>query len=514
MALMDLKTIEAGIPSLTLMERAGRASAEIIIERYLYSHPERRTVVLCGPGNNGGDGLVVARVLGEAGYIVTAIVCQAARYSADFLTNYKRIQTSSAVVYVFPEEPESGSIRAAHIEEEDLRRLVRECHVIVDAVLGTGQTGAPRGVMANLISLVEEERELYPNDLIALDIPTGVNATTGEVYEPACRSQLTVGIQCVKRGTVQYPARLYCGELSVVDIGIASRGGALFRLFEKKSLDFPGRSLDAHKGTYKKVLVAAGSEEMPGAAILTAHAALRTGAPLVVKLSAEEIASSQLYPEIMRLTLTTKQGTFGKMAFKDLKPKLSQFGVIVLGPGLMVTPETKAFVHAIVVEARKLGISVVLDADGLNCIVDDVQDGDRDLSHCILTPHPGEAGRLLARDAAQVQSDRYAAAIDLHERTGAIIILKGASTITFGPAGGIVNCSGNPYMATGGSGDVLSGIIGGLLSQGFGLFDAAQWGVYLHGCAGDVAHQRHNGPIIAGDITTEIPRVIGEVLHG
>lgn len=500
MADLDRRTIEHGVPSLTLMERAGTGAAELLLTHYIPSPQNARILVLCGSGNNGGDGLVISRILRQKGCAVSTVLVHSDRYSPDLISNLKQLSE----VFIFGAH---SSSRGKTIPLPSVERLIRSSTLIVDCLLGTGQHGAPQGDIGELVTAVERERSFGKGVVVSIDIPTGICGSTGEVFSPCFHADATIAIQCVKRGMVQYPARFYCGKIETIDIGIETDPEPSFTLFQPSNYSIIARKPDAHKGHFRKVSVIAGQESMLGASVLASQAALRTGASLVTRILPGKSSPGFIWPEIMHAKISglTKKGAH------DLKKTLSDGSVCVVGPGLGVSNGSKDFVVQCVSYAHAKSISLVLDADALNTIAS-MKFGKRfSLEGCIITPHPGEAARLLGVSVPELQRDRYFAAKILHEKTGAIVVLKGASTIVYAGMHGTVNSSGNPYLATGGSGDVLSGIIGGLLAQNLPPLDAAMWGAYLHGRAGDIAHQKTNGPIIASDIINTIPEAIGEV---
>lgn len=493
MATFDAATIAAGIPSLTLMERAGEAVVREIKARYLKNESRGRVVVLCGPGNNGGDGFVIARLLKDAMIGCEVIVSKADRYTPDCKKNWDRF-TGQVTVY------ESGG-------HEDLVTSLKRANVIVDALLGTGQNAAPRGAVRDLVQLVQLVTHMEQIPVISVDVPTGVDASSGEVFETHITADSTVTFQFIKRGLVQYPAQDKCGQLVVADIGIKADRQTEFSFFSHQSFPLKLRHSHAHKGSFGTVLVIGGSRNMPGAPVLTGESAYRAGAGLVIKA---QIKGEQVLglPEAILSTVPGKDGSFSEKSVAGLKETLQRANVVALGPGLGYGAAQFKFVKKIIEICQKKDIPLVLDADGLNCIA-----GKKILlpERSVLTPHPGEAARLLGAKKDIVKKDRYAAVREISKKYRAVTVLKGHHSLIYFNGYGWVNNSGNPYMATAGSGDVLSGVIAAFIAQGLDPFPAASWGVHIHGHAGDIAHQESGGPILAGEIARFVPKAIGTV---
>ncbi|NLF24775.1 MAG: NAD(P)H-hydrate dehydratase [Deltaproteobacteria bacterium] len=492
MAAMDEATISAGVAALELMERAGRGVYETLALD-LKTIETARISILCGPGNNGGDGLVVARYLREAGAEVKVVLSAARRFSPALDAQLDKFVAGGGSVHVFGQGMEGRSL--APIVTHELADLFKHSDLIVDALLGTGQKQAPRGSIAALVELLRASlSDTGSARVVAIDIPTGINADSGEVYDPCVRADQTISIELIKRGLLQYPAREYCGELKTVPIGINCEGQCEFELLTASALTLPvPRRPDAHKGEFGHVLVVGGSSRMPGAAALCAISALRAGAGLVTKTE----FGSCFFPEIMLEPVEhCGLGYLGLEAANQLIERASHATVLVLGPGMGRAPETGELLLRLLSECL---LPTVLDADGLNLLA---SSGSRltSLKHVILTPHPGEAARLLGETTAEVQRDRYSAAARIAKQTSALVVLKGASSIVHDGTRGFVNPTGNPYMATAGSGDVLAGILAGLLAQRMSALEAAKTAVFLHGRAGDLAHAASKGNIIAGDI--------------
>ena len=499
---LAIKTI--GIPSIVLMENAGIKVVEVMEKEY--SPLSGKSIyILCGPGNNGGDGMVVARHLFNRGVRVKVfLLAEKNRIKGDAATNLSIAERLGIGV---KEVNSTQDLKLLHQE-------LNHADIIVDALLGTGSTLPLRGLMREVVSLINQ----CSRCTIAVDLPTGLDANTGEVPEEAIKANFTVTFAYPKRGLYLYPGINYAGKIEVVDIGISSslgeekiRCNLLISSDIQKDLFY--RKPSSHKGNFGHLLVVAGSLGMTGAATLTALSALRVGAGLVtlgIPESLNPILEIKL-TEVMTLALPeTPQKTLSSEAFGKIEEFSGRCRAMVLGPGISVEEETKKLAKMIM---GGLDIPLVLDADGINNLVDEISLLQKYRSPLIITPHPGEMSRLLETTVKEVQKDRIESTASLARETGAIAVLKGAGTIIADKEGNSwINSTGNPGMASGGTGDVLTGIIGGLLVQGFSPLLVAQMGVYLHGLAGDLAAQkRGETSLIAGDVLENLPEAIRRV---
>mgnify|MGYP001229636830 CR=1 FL=1 len=496
---------EIGIPSMVLMENAGRAVAEEIAklssaDRSSGGKRPPRWLVLAGKGKNGGDGLVCARHLTERGFEIGVV------YAADpkTLTGEAARQRDIALKIGFTLEPYApGTIDWARWDG------------VVDALVGTGASGAPREPSAALI----REANASGLPIVAVDVPSGLDADTGETAEPCIRATLTVALAWPKRGLFAYPGAEAAGRVVVRSIGIPERSArsADVRAFvatEQAMADRLGvrlpvrRREDSHKGTYGHVLVAAGSRGMTGAGWLCAKAALRAGCGLATWAVPSALAteSAGRLPEAMTAGIPDEgSGEWGRTRASDLAARAEGKQAVVVGPGFGRWTGDSDWLREL---WGAVGAPLVLDADALNMLADPMGSGGFAAwparnQPAVLTPHPGEMARLCGLSVPEVQRDRIGLAAKFAARHGVVLVLKGARTVIAAPNGNAwVNATGNPGMATGGSGDALAGIIGGLLAQRFDAETAAVLGVYLHGAAGDrAASSRHSpGSLIAGDI--------------
>ena len=496
---IDRRTIEeAGVPGLRLMERAGEGAARMAVD--LLGDPEGKTVVhFCGKGNNGGDGFVIARLLSEAGvrpvvYLAGAID----RVEGDARENLDRLREMDVAIR------EVGALEdVADPGGADL---------IVDALLGTGLSGPVRGLMADLIGLINRAGP----PVLAVDIPSGVDADSGRILGCAVRADGTATLAFPKRGFYFSPARELVGRLMVVDIGVPDRAVEEEHLQTEtlESADMarliPHRPADAHKGTFGKVLVIAGSVGMTGAAVLTSMAALRSGAGMVMlglPESLNQIAEIKL-TEVMTTPLAeTGDRSLSTAALERIGELLSWADVVALGPGLSRHPDTFDLVHRLL---PRLEHPTVVDADGLNAIARDPAVLSKVRAPLVLTPHAGELARLSGIEAPLETSDRIEAIRTLVETYGLVGVFKGAPTLIAEPNGALyINTTGNPGLSTAGTGDVLTGMIVGFLAQGCSPVDAARLGVFLHGLAADVVVESlGEWSLVAGDLLDGIAEAV------
>ncbi len=488
MGRVDAYAIErAGIPACVLMEAAGRAVAEVVREQFAQV---RRPLVACGGGNNGGDGFVVARLLREWESECRPVVISFAspdRQSAEARDNLELLLNSGVEVTVKP-----GS--------EEISRLAEGCDLLIDAVFGVGLSRPVEGVLGECLRALAETG--LP--CVAIDLPSGISSDTGRPLGTELPADVIVTLGLPKLGLVLQPR---AGQIWVADIGLPELAveHAAIRQFvltaRAAARLLPVRPLDGHKGTFGHVLVVGGSEGKTGAAVLAAEGALRAGAGLVtvgVPQSLNRIFEIKL-TEAMSLPFAGASPYLTEAALATLVEAARSRDALVFGPGIGLDPRTVSAARAFLAE---VDAPAVVDADGLNAFEPDPSAlgaaGPR-----VLTPHPGEAARLLGRSSREVQADRAAAARELAARTGAVVLLKGARSITASPDGEIwINPTGGPGLASGGTGDVLAGVIGALLAQGLSPLDATRLGAYLHGLAGDL------GPAVgglAGEVAARIP---------
>jgi NAD(P)H-hydrate epimerase len=491
MRALDRHTIETlGVPGELLMESAGRAVAQAVLEG---SGPESEVVAVCGTGNNGGDGLVAARHLQLLGVPVrVALVGDPASLAKDASANLVRARAAGVPIGEGSFEPPQRG-------------------VLIDAVFGTGLSRRVEGAPAVALRRMRAAREACR--IVAVDLPSGLDGDTGQPWGDVPEADLTVTLGLPKLGLALEPGRSLAGAIRVARIGIADEAPGVEPAAELWTHAAAGRQLPprpaaGHKGTFGHVLVIAGSRGKSGAAALAAEGAARAGAGLVTIACPASIADvlAAKCTEVMTAPVPdTAEESFGASAETLLLQLARERDVVALGPGLGTRRETQDLVRRLV---GSLDLPLVLDADGLNAVAEQPSLLKGRRAPSILTPHPGEAARLLGRTAAEVNRDRVAAARFLAGQTGAVVVLKGAATVVASPEGRIVvNATGGPVLGTGGTGDVLTGIVAGLLAQGMAPVLAASLGAYLHGFAGDrLAARAGPSGVLAGEIARELPR--------
>jgi len=505
---LDRHTIDKlGIPGELLMECAGRAVVEVLLARFAARLAEGGEVcVVCGGGNNGGDGLVVARHLQLLGWPVrVALLSEPARLSGDAAANHARaVAVGVRIETGEPRLPERG--------------------VVVDAIFGTGLARPVAGTQARAIGLIAGWRG-RDRSVLAVDLPSGLDADTGGVLGCAAPADVTVTLSLPKLGLTLEPGRGLAGEIEVARIGIAdsiadedagaARGAELWSARGLAAV-LPTRPRDGHKGRFGHVLVVAGSAGKTGAAALAALGAGRAGAGLVTIAcpSGLEAILEVKCTEAMTVGVSEVEGHgLATGAERQILELARERDVVALGPGLGRHVESEALVRSLV---AKIVRPLVLDADGLNALGRDLSLLQARDGATILTPHPGEAARLLGADAAAVNRDRVAAARELARSSGAVVLLKGAATVVADPAGRvIVNPTGGPALATGGTGDVLTGIVAAHLAQGLAPVEAAAAAAWLHGAAADrLARRRGEVGLLAGEMAEELPEVARSLREG
>ena len=471
---------EIGLPSVVLMENAGR-QAVAAMEAAFEDLASSKVGVLCGRGNNGGDGFVVARTLAQRGIeALVFLLGSVADVRGDARTNLEILGRVGLTV-----------VEITNAQEWELHfSEISECDLIVDAIVGTGFHGPLTGLLETVVADVNG----LGVPVVAIDLPTGVSADTHELEGEAIEASMTVTLAAPKVPLILPPADVYGGDLVIADIGIPAAvidelDGPWLELLTRERMRelVPARAADSHKGDFGRVLVIAGSFGRTGAAHLAALGALRSGAGLVTIATPRSCvaAIASMMPEYM--TEPLDETSVGSIDFSAADRVLDlKADIICIGPGLGQDASTAAFVHAIV---ERAGVPIVVDADGLNAFSGDPgRLMGRDGVDVIITPHPGEMARLLNVSIEQVQSDRLEHAREFASSHRCHVILKGHRTIIAGPEGrSFVNLTGNAGMATGGTGDLLTGMIGAWFAQLLDAEAACKLAVYLHGTAGDLA---------------------------
>lgn len=547
LSLSEMRALEstadmAGHSYARMMELAGKGVVLAVLRQMAVKG--RRVLALVGPGNNGGDGLVAARMLHESGASVTAYLTSARDPEQDAV--FRQARASGLTIITPQDDP----------QYEMLRRLTAQAHVLIDSLLGIGATPPLRGAVAYvlqnvkaalaqaaaepLLSLNRAPRATHQHPLIvAVDGPSGLDFETGAIDPLALKAHITVTFAAPKWGHFRLPGADYVGELLVADIGIPknidfSAAGPEVATLDKIQKWLPARPLDAHKGTFGKALIAAGSVNYTGAAILAAAAAVRAGAGLVT-LAVPNVLHTAIVPaapEVTYLLLPHTLGVVDMHAAAILSEKMAAYSALLIGPGLSHTPETTAFVRKLlgletgkrsagfVPSAKKPDTeqptalpALVVDADGLN-ILSEIPDWPRVLPpNTILTPHPGEMARLTGATTAAVQADRLRIAQESAAAWGHVVVLKGAFTIVAAPEGKLMLLPfANPGLGSAGTGDVLAGTIVALRAQGLDAFQAAVVGAYLHGLAGEMVRERIGvAGLAASDVAHALPEAIKRV---
>lgn len=501
---IDQQSISAyGIPGLTLMENAGRGCVDEIIAQF---GTTGRALIIAGKGNNGGDGYVIARLLGQLGWAVKVyVVAGRDKIGGDAAINLEKLP-GDMVEYC----PDAGQLSALFKEN------ITQTDVIVDALLGTGLQNDISGVFMEAVTLMNASGR----PVVSVDIPSGIHGTSGNVLGAAVHASTTITFALAKLGHVLYPGAEFTGRLKIIDIGIPPQlmeTAHGFEFLDEQSVchQLRRRNRQAHKGQCGHCLIIAGSSGKTGAAALCANSAVRAGSGLATLAVAEslhhilEIKTT----EVMTVALPdTGYGYLGDAAFPAIEKLLVGKDAVAIGPGLGIRTQTTSLVQNIV---EAVSVPLVVDADGLNALAEDIGVLRRKKSATtILTPHPGEMARLLGTSVPDVETVRITVARDFAREFRVYLILKGARTIIASPDGMVaINGSGNPGMASGGMGDVLTGIITSLLGQGYNGWEACRLGVFIHGYAADlVVEDKGEIGICASDVQEMLPYAYNRLL--
>ena len=505
---IDQDTIEdIGIPGIVLMETAGSAIVRAIEQHYPTA---QRISILVGKGNNGGDGLVIARQLAHTGHDVYI-----------FLVSPADSFTGEAAINLQIAKNLGLRIEAILGEKEAWKRWMTNCELLVDAIFGTGLRGAVRDPIATFVDAINN----LSTPILSVDLPSGLDADSGNPLGICVRADRTVTIGLPKRGLLVHPGAELAGKLEVVDIGFPTQVidaqdiKVHWTTAAHASEWIPQRPPTSHKGSYGRVLVVAGSTGMTGAAALASEAALRVGAGLVtlaIPKSLNPILEG-LLPEVMTLPLPeTDAGSLSVSAASTLLEFAEQTkSVLAIGPGISQHPGTVALVRQLARENQehKLGGQMVIDADGLNAIAQIPEIMSFLDRETVLTPHPGEMARLTNTPVSTLEADRIRTAQTFANEQGVTLVFKGAPTVISEANGDVwINSTGNPGMGTGGMGDVLTGVIAGLMAQGLSSERAATLAVYIHGLAGDIVSERLGMPgLIASDVLKAVPEAVSSL---
>ncbi|MCP4675083.1 MAG: NAD(P)H-hydrate dehydratase [Deltaproteobacteria bacterium] len=493
---------ELGIPGPVLMENAGRGAARLAAAMCGES---RRVAVLAGPGNNGGDGFVIARHLLNEGFDVNTYMAHPrSKIQGDALINLKILEAMSPPLFEIVTEQQA----------EGLEIRLREDGFVVDALLGTGVSRNIEGHLGNLINMINQSGV----PVLAVDIPSGLDADTGRPWGKVVHAEATATFGHLKRGLVIHPGAGFAGKTHVVPIGVpgfvsekAGFDGTLVSEEQVRPM-LPKRPIDAHKGTFGHLLVVAGAFGKTGAAAMVGKSAMRMGTGLVTLATtaqAQPALEAKCLEVMVENIIEKVDASLTEKATKRIGRFLEGKQAVAVGPGLSTAAGISTLVMRLL---QMLEVPAVIDADGINILAKDPSDAGRISTPMVFTPHPGEMARLMNKTVPNVQADRIGIAREAAKRHQVVIVLKGAHSVIATPNGrAFVNTTGNPGMASGGMGDVLTGIIGALLAQQIEPLDAALLGVYLHGLAGDRAADRVGIPgLIASDVIEELPRILKE----
>ncbi|HEY77630.1 MAG TPA: NAD(P)H-hydrate dehydratase [Dehalococcoidia bacterium] len=504
---IDKQCADLGLPTEVLMENAGRAVAEEVA-RILGAVDKQDIIVLIGPGNNGGDGLVAARYLHERGARVSLYLC------------HRRPPNDSNLMLV--RERVITEIDAA--QDEDLGRLsemLSSATAVIDAIFGTGKSRPLTGIFSRVLDKITSYKVDNPKlRLIAVDLPSGLDADTGTVDPYCLYADNTVTLGFLKVGLFNFPGAARVGRVSVVDIGIPEHlaTGIETELITEQwaRAVLPKRPPDANKGSFGRVLVVAGSINYIGAACLACSGATRVGAGLVTLATARSLLPvlATKLTEVTYLPLPeSDNGTIAADAAEIIGAQFERYNVLLLGCGIGQGPPVTELISAIIRNSEGILPSLILDADALNTLTQIPRWWQQLPGDAILTPHPGEMARLTGLSVAEIQSDRVSIARRFAQEWQKTIVLKGAYSVIASLRGEIkVSPVAHPGLASAGTGDVLAGTIAGLVAQGLSLFDAAALGVYLHGRAGEAVGERLGDTgMVASDLLPELPLVIKKI---
>ncbi len=488
---------QTGLSYLRLMENAGSAAYRLIADEI--GLIGKRFVLLCGIGNNGGDGFVVARKLLEQGATVT-VICTGYPVTEQAQNMYEKL------IAVSPEV-----LTVGRSDDGVIKERLQHCEVVIDAVFGTGFHGALPQPIADLFAFVNT----LSVKRVSLDMPSGVNGDSGQADSSAFCPALTISFAALKTAHVYPNAKSYCGEIKMVNIGMdplcfEGLGLSLCRLNRDAISEIlPPRVRTSHKGDYGKLLVVAGSRNMSGAALLSSRAALRSGAGLVTLATVDRVADAAAcrLEEATYLRLPeTQDGEISSNSMRELTQALHSATACLIGCGMSCSENTARILQSVLTYST---VPVIVDADGINCLSRNINIIRTAKAPVILTPHMGEFSRLVQRPISEIVADRFGIASAFAREWNVTLVLKDYITVIATPDGSLfLNTAGNPGMARGGSGDVLSGIIGSLAAQGLSPAFASAAGVHLHALCGDMAAARLSEyGMLPSDMIDELPKL-------
>ncbi len=503
MKLVEQHAARFGLSYQRMMENAGTACARNIRNEIEKGNlQKKRVAVVCGKGNNGGDGFVVARKLFESGYNVCVVLALGYPTSQEATYMYKLVLDQS--------------IPTVWYDVDKLKTLqtIKNADVIVDAVFGFSFYGEFDQEMKELVREMSQSSAMK----FALDVPSGVYCDSGHCDPDSFKADFTIAISALKPAHIIHPASEHCGDIIIANIGIPDESYSVvgdclytYNKAEVKQL-FPEREVTAHKNDFGHVLCICGSRTMPGAPVLAASAALRSGAGLVTLAFPDSIypvVSSKLTEALLMPLAENDNGTFSVLALKKLLSELDKFDSIVIGCGIGVNEDTRALLTAVIENAD---IPVVIDADALNVLSKDMSILKKAKSKIVLTPHIGEMHRLTNLDKNIIVSEKISIARQFSEHYGVYLVLKGANTVVSSPDDKkiYINNTGNTGLSKGGSGDVLAGLIGGFIAQGFEFIDALTCAVFVHGYTGDAVSDRTSKTgMLPSDVVNELAYSMG-----
>ena len=476
----QMRTIEEkanlkGMSFLEMMENAGAACFNAICS-VAGDASGSRVTVLCGSGKNGGDGFVIARYLNNSGFCTKVVLTCGMPKAEEAVEMFSLMDTKSIGVFDY------GTCTA------ECEEIIRNSDFVVDCIFGIGFKGALRGICLDAVSVANSSDVVR----ISVDIPSGLEGNSSAVNGEFFKADYTLAVTCKKPVHVMKPTAELCGKICVIDIGFSSdcydtvecQFNCADDVYIKALL--PARSADSNKGTYGKLLSICGSMRMQGAAVLCANAAVKSGLGLLTcafPQKAYPAIASKLTEPLMLPLADDESGFLVKEAIAEISDRISQSTAVVIGCGLGVTVGTRKVFEAVIENAN---CPILIDADGLNILSENIDILKTADAPVVLTPHPGEMSRLLSRSIAEIQSDRISACRELAQKTGTVVLLKGCNTVISNGEEVYINPTGNQGMSKGGSGDVLSGIIGSFLAQGMDPLASAVCGAYIHGLSGDV----------------------------
>ena len=501
------------IPGLILMENAGRGVVDMM-EKHFGSMTGKTVVILCGKGNNGGDGYVVARHLFNRGAkVVVGVLGKGAEIKGDAKVNFESIQKMAAKF------KKGGMLQIQDLKSSKILRLLPKADIIVDAIFGTGFSGEVRESYKSVIDWINK----VGSKKVSIDIPSGVNAYNGEINNIAVKSDLTVTMALKKIGLITGGGMSCTGKIEVVDISMPKEIIALLnpKTFLIHAQDvrnvLPVRPINAHKHSVGKIFILAGSTGLTGAATLTASSAMIAGAGAVIlgtPNSIYPILAKKLTEVMVHPLPDTEEGTLSLAGYDKILEHMNWSDLVICGPGISMNQETSQLVWKFISESTK---KMLIDADGLNILSEKIALLKNHKSQeIIITPHTGELSRLTGLSINDIERDRVSIARRIAKQFRLTLVLKGAPTVIADESGCVyINSSGNPGMASAGMGDVLAGVIGGLWAQGMSRKEATYCGVFLHGHAGDLAKKKFGEKsLLATDVQNFIPQSILEVESG